>query len=211
MSRLLEASHLTCERGGLSLFHDLGLSVEAGDILHVTGPNGSGKTTLLRVLAGLSSAAAGEVYWKGCTLQACREEFLSSLLYLGHKPAIKGTLTPLENLRWYFPDRSSPDILAALSHWQLSGYENVVCHQLSQGQLQRVALCRLLLSEAALWLLDEPFNAIDSHGVQQLEALLTTHALKGGAVVLVTHHVFGKKGPVRILSLDRNNDIGAIG
>ena len=201
MPLILEANQLACERGGLTLFRGLSFAVAAGEILHITGPNGSGKTSLLRILASLSHPAQGEIIWHGNKRDTVRETFLGQSLYLGHKNAIKGTLTALENLRWYFPAASESELRSALAHWQLGGYEDQPCYQLSQGQQQRVALCRLLLSKAQLWLLDEPFNAIDRAGVEQLEQLLLQQAAKGAAVILTTHHHFKVQDSVRTLSL----------
>jgi len=195
---LLVAQALSCERGGLTLFDQLGFSVNAGEIVQIVGPNGSGKTTLLRLLAGLSSAYEGSL----------QRGDLSSFIYLGHKPGIKAMLSPLENLRWYVaaspaPQKTEADILHALAQWQLQGYEHQPCYQLSAGQQQRVALSRLLLSQATLWLLDEPFTAIDHAGVLQLESLLLKHADRGGAVVLTSHHVFRRSDRLRFIALQQ--------
>jgi len=201
---LLSANNLSCERGGLTLFEGLDFSVAAGELLQIQGANGSGKTTLVRIAAGLSSSYSG---------QLCRDALAGAehFLYIGHKPGVKLMLTPMENLRWYLAadaaaskqqaGKTDADILQALALWQLKGYEQRPCYQLSAGQQQRVALARLYLTEAALWLLDEPFTAIDQTGVAQLEALLLAHAERGGAVVLTTHHVFRHSQYLRFLSL----------
>ena len=189
---LLSTNDLSCERGGITLFEQLSFSVSAGELLQVQGPNGSGKTTLLRVLAGLSSSYSGQLMPP------------ASFLYIGHKPGIKLALTPMENLRWYVAaHKTDTDILAALAQWQLSGYEHRPCYQLSAGQQQRVALSRLYLSESKLWLLDEPFTAVDQAGVAQLERLLLDHAGRGGAAVLTTHHLFRQSDCLRFLALQQ--------
>jgi len=199
---LLAVEQLSCERGGLALFNHLGFSVSPGEIVQIMGPNGSGKTTLLRVLAGLSTAYEGSL----------QRSTLASFIYLGHKPGIKAMLSPLENLRWYVASslsshlssqKTDEDILRALAQWQLQGYEHQPCYQLSAGQQQRVALSRLLLSDAALWLLDEPFTAIDQSGVSQLESLLLSHADQRGAVILTSHHLFRQSDRLRFISLQQ--------
>ncbi len=195
---LLSVQELSCERGGLALFHHLGFSINPGEVVQIVGPNGSGKTTLLRVLAGLSASYEGKLQWG--------DE--PSFIYLGHKSGIKAMLSPLENLRWYADSflsspKSEEEIFHALAQWQLKGYERQPCYQLSAGQQQRVALTRLLLSDAALWLLDEPFTAIDQSGVAQLESLLLMHADKGGAVVLTSHHLFRQSDRLRFITLQQ--------
>lgn len=191
---LLTAHKLSCERSGVLLFEDFDLSVSAGELLQIVGPNGSGKSSLLRILAGLSS------YYEG------RVTTVSPFLYQGHKLGLKAMLSPLENLRWYISSqahthKTDEDILAALERWQLRGYEHQACYQLSAGQQQRVILARLLLSDAKLWLLDEPFTAIDQAGIAQLELLLLAHVEKGGAAVLTTHHLFRQNDRMRYISL----------
>ncbi len=190
---LLEAKGLFCERDERILFDGLDFSLSAGEVLQVEGPNGSGKTTLLRILSGLSRAFEGELFWKGEEIAEVRDDFLQSLLYFGHLPGVKATLTPEENLRWYaalHPETDSIQerIIEALSNVGLYGYEDVPCHSLSAGQNRRVSLARLYLSHAPLWILDEPFTAIDKKGVAAKEALIESHASAGGSVILTTHH-----------------------
>ncbi|GGK05414.1 cytochrome c biogenesis ATP-binding export protein CcmA [Pseudomonas matsuisoli] len=173
---------MTCERDGRVLFEDLNLCVGAGEMLQVTGPNGSGKTSLLRILAGLMPAASGEVRVRGGA---------EGLLWIGHAAGIKALLTPEENLAWLCAlhrpaDRDS--VWRALAAVGLRGYEDVPCHTLSAGQQRRVALARLYLDAPALWILDEPFTALDRQAVDGLEAHLAEHCRQSGAVVLTTHH-----------------------
>ncbi len=190
---LLAAKALFCERDERVLFADLDFTVSRGEVLQVEGPNGSGKTTLLKIISGLNRHFEGELYWQGDPLASVRDEFLSAMLYFGHLPGVKAVLNPIENLRWYaalHPAMSVDDesIMAALEKVGLYGFEDVACHALSAGQNRRVSLARLHLSQADLWILDEPFTAIDKAGVKAQEQLIESHAANGGAVILTTHH-----------------------
>lgn len=190
---LLAAYDLCLERGGRELFRDLAFAVLPGQLLQVDGPNGAGKTSLLRILAGLSRYG-----FTG------RVERNAPLLYLGHHPAVKALLTPRENLAWHVAGEAAyanPQIEEALARVGLYGYEDVPSHALSAGQHRRVNLARLYLSARPLWLLDEPFTAIDRGGVAQLEALLVAHAQRGGAVVMTSHQVLRVDYRVQMLSL----------
>lgn len=190
ISALMELRDFACERDERLLFSALNAVFNAGQVVQILGPNGSGKTTLLRILAGISADYQGEIFWRGQPLANVAWEFASDLLYLGHLPGIKKSLTPLENLRWYGAiqgDVSDHVLLQALAEVNLAGYQDTLCYQLSAGQLRRVALARLAFSRAALWILDEPFTALDKKGVAQLEARLASHAA-GGGLVLVTSH-----------------------
>ena len=190
---LLAAYDLCLERGGRELFRDLAFAVLPGQLLQVDGPNGAGKTSLLRILAGLSRYG-----FTG------RVERNAPLLYLGHHPAVKALLTPRENLAWHVAGEAAyanPQIEEALARVGLYGYEDVPSHALSAGQHRRVNLARLYLSARPLWLLDEPFTAIDRGGVAQLEALLVAHAQRGGAVVMTSHQPLRVDYRVQMLSL----------
>ncbi|MBN7798980.1 cytochrome c biogenesis heme-transporting ATPase CcmA [Parahaliea mediterranea] len=176
---MLEAEALGLERGGRVLFEGLSFSVRRGQLVQVEGANGAGKTSLLRILAGLSRYGyAGAVTHR------------APLLFLGHQSAVKGLLTPRENLAWHIAGEGAYDDAAiedALDRVGLHGYEDVPSHALSAGQHRRVNLARLYLSRAPLWLLDEPFTAIDRDGVVELEALMVRHVEAGNAVVLTSH------------------------
>ncbi len=200
---LLAAENLFCERDERILFADLSFSVEAGDIMQVEGPNGSGKTTLLRMLAGLNRGFEGEIYWQGKPIAEVRDDFLASLLFFGHLPGVKAMLTAEENLRWYAAlhpqtDSAPEAIRHALARVGLAGYEDVPCHSLSAGQNRRVSLARLYLSHVPLWILDEPFTAIDRQGVSEKEQLIADHARAGGSVLLTTHHNIAIPGLKRL-------------
>jgi heme exporter protein A len=176
---LLSASGLALERGGRQLFRGLSVAVRPGQLVQVEGANGAGKTSLLRILAGLSR--------HGFDGRVTRS---APLLFLGHQPAVKGLLTARENLRWHPAGEGSHDdaaIEAALAAVGLYGYEDVPAHSLSAGQHRRVSLARLYLSTSPLWLLDEPFTAIDRDGVAALQALFVSHAERGGAVLFTSH------------------------
>ena len=187
----LESRALACERDGRLLFERLDLQVNAGDMLQVSGPNGSGKSSLLRLLAGLMQPSEGEVRIAGKTLARQRAELAQNLLWLGHAAGIKDLLTAEENLAWLCAlhrPASLKQIRDALTAVGLRGFEDVPCHTLSAGQQRRVALARLFLNAPALWILDEPFTALDKQGVAQLERHLTQHCARGGMVILTTHH-----------------------
>ncbi|MBY5927877.1 cytochrome c biogenesis heme-transporting ATPase CcmA [Halomonas denitrificans] len=205
MRLCLEARQLACERDGRWLFHGLDLILGAGDVLRIEGPNGSGKTTLLKVLCGQISDVEGQVLWDGRALSKARADLLANLLYLGHAPGIKAHLTAMENLRWYqaLAGRrcSDRELGAALAEVGLAGFEDVGASQLSAGQQRRVTLARLVLSRHPLWILDEPFTAIDVDGVSALEQRLVEHAGRGGAVLVTTHHALANVPGLRRLSL----------
>ena len=173
------------------LFENLALRLASGDMLQISGPNGSGKTSLLRLLAGLMQPTSGEVLLNGQPLNRQRPELAHNLLWIGHAAGIKDLLTPEENLSWLcalHQPASHDAIWAALAAVGLRGFEDVPCHTLSAGQQRRVALARLYLDSPALWILDEPFTALDKQGVAQLEEHLANHCEQGGMVVLTTHH-----------------------
>lgn len=188
----LKTVDLACERDWRLLFEHLQVSVRPKDMLQVSGPNGSGKTSLLRLMSGLMRPTAGDVLINGISIQQKRNELASNLLWLGHAAGIKGLLTAEENLTWLSAlhhGASREQIWQALAAVGLAGFEDVPCHTLSAGQQRRVALARLYLANVpALWILDEPFTALDKQAVTQLELHLAQHCNNGGMVVLTTHH-----------------------
>tara|TARA_R110002020_G_scaffold261759_1_gene476102 strand:+ start:738 stop:1376 length:639 start_codon:yes stop_codon:yes gene_type:complete len=192
LSLCLQARQLACERDDRWLFNGLDLDIRSGEIVRIEGPNGSGKTTLLKILSGQLSDYQGELFWNDALMSEAREHFLANLLYLGHAPGIKSGLSPLENLAWYQAlsgeSGDEEERLEALERVGLAGFEDVPAGQLSAGQQRRVALARLTLTPRALWVLDEPFTAIDRHGVADLERQLVAHAQAGGCVLVTTHH-----------------------
>ena len=186
---------ISCERDDRLLISQLSLALELGQVLQVEGPNGCGKTTLLRVLTTLSGDYQGEIFWQGQKLKAVKAEYLSQLLYIGHTPGIKGSLSPLENLRWSLSISAAQasvnqdeQIFAALARVGLTAYAHVACHRLSAGQQRRVALAKMFLFTVPLWILDEPFTAIDKQGIAELENVIDQQVKQGGLVILTTHH-----------------------
>lgn len=188
---MLSVSHLTCQRGERVLFRDLSFALPANQWLQIAGANGAGKTSLLRILAGLSEPASGQVTWKGQGLREDRAAFHADLLYLGHQGALKEELTPLENLTLSLGMEGFPPETAAaadaLARFGLRGREHLPTRYLSAGQRRRVLLCRLLLRPAPLWVLDEPFTALDVHATEVLSGLIAGHLTTGGSAVLTSH------------------------
>ena len=190
---MLEVRNLECVRGDHCLFVGLNFTLQAGGLLHLRGSNGSGKTSLLRTICGLIAPITGEVLWQDENIRSLREEFNSGLTYIGHQGGIKDDLTALENLQLYcrlFGVEVTEDrILDALQQIGLGGREDLLIKVLSQGQKRRVALTRLLIHATKLWVLDEPFNALDVDAVNLLRDLITKHLENGGLAVLTTHQL----------------------
>ena len=198
---MLEVFNLECVRGERSLFTGVGFRLSGGEMLHVHGNNGSGKTSLLRILCGLSHAAAGEVRWHGEPIGKLGEDYRRVLCYLGHSNAIKEELTPLENLqdsaRLAEEALDGEAALGALEKIGLAGREDLPCRYLSQGQKRRVALARLVNELRALWVLDEPFVALDAAAIALVAALIGAHLQRGGMAVLTTHQPVDIAGGAR--------------
>ncbi len=187
-------------RGRRRLFGGLNFALRGGDLLRVTGANGSGKTSLLRILCGLLSPVCGDVRWHGDNIRSLREEYWQQLLYIGHAHAVKGELTALENLviscTLAGVNVSREQALQALARLGLAGYEALPVKILSRGQQRRVTLTRLFLSEKIpLWILDEPFDALDAGAVDCVRLLIAQHLARGGAVVLTTHQEIQIENP----------------
>jgi len=198
---MLEAAELECERGARMLFRGVSFVLLAGELLRVAGANGSGKTSLLRILCGLAWPSAGEVRWKGQPIDGLREDYARELVYIGHAPAVKDDLTPRENLeiscRLAGQSTGMEALAAALERL---GVPELPVRKLSQGQRRRAALARLLVSETPLWLLDEPFAALDAEGISILNGLMGKQVDRGGAVVYTTHQDAGVRN-TRVLDL----------
>lgn len=187
----LQIEALCCARGDRVLFRDLSFTVQPGELLHLKGRNGSGKTTLLRALAGLLLPESGEIRWHGRDIRGLREEYSRHLLYLGHLNGIKGDLTAVENLRIAAVldgfRLSEPRAWEILGEIGLGGHEDLPSKHLSQGQKRRVALARLLANQARVWILDEPFTALDLAAVQRLQEVIRRHVENGGMAIITTH------------------------
>ncbi|MGB1310370.1 MAG: cytochrome c biogenesis heme-transporting ATPase CcmA [Leucothrix sp.] len=187
----LSVKQLQCSRGDISLFEGLSFELTAGQLMWLEGRNGSGKTTLLRTLCGLFLQDAGTVEWQGESIKSAADVFYRNLFYLGHQNALKADLNPVENLqilsRLTGQAITEAQADAALHRFGLAGYEESPVRKLSQGQQRRVALSRLLLSNAPLWILDEPFVALDVAAVELLQSIIVSHVEQGGMVILTTH------------------------
>lgn len=202
----MTVNDLRFERDDIAVINDACLTLDDGEILQIEGPNGSGKTTLLRILTTALQPNGGEILYQGQILSKCRFDYLSNILFLGHQSALKLTLTAEENLSWITSELpGSVSVLNALERVGLRGYSDIPCHSLSAGQQRRVALARLLLSNAKIWFLDEPFAALDGQGVQFVEQCMERHVNGGGAVMLTTHQPIGMES-VRRYSLVDSSD-----
>lgn len=189
---LLEGRQLSCRRGRRLLFEQLDIGLPPGSITWLRGTNGSGKTSLMRILAGLSAPAAGEVLWNGLPLRQAGRTARLGIVYIGHANALKDDLTLLEALSFLARLADLPDAQAsasqALQRMGLHAQRKAAVRTLSQGQRRRGALARLALDEQPRsWILDEPYDALDSQSTQALSALITAHAARGGAVLLTSH------------------------
>lgn len=187
----LEARAITCFRGERELFRDLTLEVAEGECLHVRGQNGVGKTSLLRLLTGLSEPESGDILWNGQTISQQAEQYHHQLLFLGHRDALKEDLTALENLQMYAAIDgvilADDEIFSTLWRFGLKGREDLPVNCLSAGQKKRVLMARMLTRRARLWILDEPFNALDLHAVIELQDLIQEHLAHQGLVVMTSH------------------------
>ena len=203
---MLEISDLACTRGDHRLFSGLSFSLSEGELLQVEGVNGSGKTSLLRTLCGFMMPEAGVIRWCGEDIRKLREEYHAEMIYLGHLNAIKDELNALENLHinaglagYSLDDKQA---IAALRRMGLRGRETLPVKVLSQGQRRRVALARLLVGSAPLWILDEPLTALDVGAVALMQELIGEHLASKGMVIYTTHQPLEVAGVVtRRLSL----------
>ena len=194
---LLEIVGLSCLRGDRMLFEGFSVRVSAGEVVQIHGPNGSGKTTFLRVLCGLHSPAGGHLLWRGRDLPPGTPEVRAEIQYVGHAGGVKLDLTPRENLDVAIALGARPTGTragAALARLGIGRFKDVLVRTLSAGQRQRVALARLLTCAAALWVLDEPFTALDARGVAIIDAMLREHTEAGGGAMITSHHPVALSG-----------------
>ena len=187
---VLTAHEITCIRGQRALFTDLNLTIGAGEILHIQGSNGSGKTSLLRILCGTSQPDKGTVLWQSEDIRTCRSPYCEHLAYIGHNNGIKLALPPSENLSCLaaikgFAADSQIDL--ALTRIGLSRDRDVPCIHLSAGQRRRVAIAWLFMTQASIWILDEPLTAIDQDGIDIVRTRFGRHLEDGGLIVLTGH------------------------
>jgi len=198
---------VSCVRGGKTLFSNLDLKIKPGTILRISGDNGSGKSSLLRILCGLLAPQSGEVIWGDQAIYKDRDQFHSELIYLGHIPALKADFTALENLISLAllggQVTTAKEALQALSAAGLADQAHRVVRTLSQGQKQRIALARLRLPQPkSLWILDEPFNALDQKSNQLLQSLLVGHVKHGGIVALSSHQTLSMDDDPQVVRLE---------
>ena len=209
---MLEAIGLGCVRGGRQLFADTGFSVAAGQLLRITGANGSGKTSLLRILCGLLTPMDGEVLWNRQDIRELREEYHRTLTYVGHLNGLKDDMTPHENLEVASTLAGQPAghaaRLDALAGFGLKHCADLPARNLSQGQRRRIALARLALpGQSRIWILDEPFTALDADAVAHLSHIITVHAAAGGMVIFTTHmEVAIAAASIALVNLDQQAD-----
>jgi len=201
---------VACRRGERLLFSGLNETLVAGELLWLRGGNGRGKTSLLRLVAGLAEPEHGQILWDDAPTRR-NERFAAELVYIAHTNALKDDLTAAESLaflaRVHARDATAPAVRAALARLGLAGHERTPVRSLSQGLRRRVALARLALeTAAALWVLDEPFDALDVAGTATLHALLAAHRARGGSVLLTSHHLHldtqAASAGFRVLDLD---------
>ena len=208
----LEVKNLQCTRGDKELFSELSFVLKNNQLMRIEGQNGTGKTTLLRTLCGLYQADQGEVLWNDTPIKKLAEEYLQDLFFLGHQNAIKADLNALENLRtntalegYEYPEEV---LLEALDDIGLFGSEYKPSAHLSQGQKRRVGLAGLLMTRAKLWILDEPFVALDGFAVSLLQDVIAEHVENNGIVILTTHQeVPLSSGEIVVMNLDQNIQI----
>jgi len=192
----LEAQGLECIRDDRVLFSDLAFRLERGQALLLEGRNGSGKTSLLRILCGIRYPDAGTVRWNGTEIEKLGADYYQHTAYVGHRDGNKLDLTALENLAMARalgrPGAVTPQ--EALEKVDLYGFEDTLTRNLSAGQQRRLALARLLVTDATLWILDEPFTSLDVHGIRVVEELLEAHTRAGGMLAVTSHHTVNLDG-----------------
>ncbi|MBT3134844.1 cytochrome c biogenesis heme-transporting ATPase CcmA [Alteromonas sp. ALT199] len=204
---MLEARGLTCSKRDRTLFEGLSLVVDSSELLYLRGSNGAGKTSLLRILTGLSSPDAGAVLYNGVDISEDKAGYYHDLFYLGHKSGTNGSLSALDNLSFWLaqhkvsvPDNTLFDVLEKVG---LVGLEDVPVRYLSAGQQRRVALSRLWLKPAKVWILDEPFTALDVKGVNLLETSMKEHVSNGGLIITTSHQSLSNAaGEHRVFDLE---------
>lgn len=199
MSKLI-VNNLSCQRGYKLLFENLSFELNSGEVLKVSGPNGSGKTSLMKILAGLSSFETGSIDYDDTKINS--ERYNLDFLYLGHLAALSPELSCLENLKYTMRlgnDNLDLDFSDALKKVGLEKFENELVGKLSAGQKKRIALSLLFITQSKVWLLDEPFSALDSKAIKIIETRVEDHCNSGGICILTTHQECNIKNMKEIL------------
>ncbi|MCF2948468.1 cytochrome c biogenesis heme-transporting ATPase CcmA [Paraglaciecola aquimarina] len=204
---VLSTQNLSVIKRDRLLFDQVNLSVDSGSLLYVKGPNGAGKTSLLRVLTGLVEPESGIVFYQDKKIQKCGEDYATNLVYFGHKLGVSGSLSAVENLQYWCDSHQvkvdTNTIYQTLEKLNLVGLEDIPVASLSAGQQRRTALARLWLkADAKLWILDEPFTALDVQGINVLSDKLIDYLSKGGAVIITSHQLLELDYPTQELTLE---------
>lgn len=186
---LLSASNLSCVKQDRILFEQLSLQLTPGELLQIKGKNGAGKSSLLRILAGLARAEEGHLHYLAQPLNEVAADYAANLCFIGHQSGIHEQLTALENMQFWRAAAALPasDDLSLLATLGLAGLEDIPCRMLSAGQQRRVSLARLWTTSAQIWVLDEPFTALDQSAISRLQEHFIAHLNRGGAIILTTH------------------------
>lgn len=190
MPNTLSVQNLGCERGEQCLFENINFSLDSGEVMQVRGLNGSGKTSLLRMVAGLAFISEGSVHWNDNCIEKVREEYYAKVNYIGHKLGFKDHLSAVENLTYsciQSKQKNNCSIKTALEQTNIANKKHLLTRDLSAGQQRRMALAKLLLLPNPLWILDEPFSAIDKEGVDMLTKLMQRHSEQGGMIIFTSH------------------------
>lgn len=185
----LDARDVSVARGYRSVLKNISFALAAGNVLHIHGANGCGKTSLLYVLTGLRRADAGTIFWSDTPIQDDLFSYQQQLCFVGHENAVKLELTVQENLANFYQWQACKPVAAqdVLGWLGLTAHADDLCQQLSAGQRRKLSLARLLLTQAPLWILDEPFTALDQASINYFQSLMTQHAQAGGIVILTSH------------------------
>jgi heme exporter protein A len=202
----LECENLSYSVSGLPLLHGISFILKPGQLMLLQGQNGSGKTTLLKLLARILKAEQGAVRWNGNAI-ASIPDYGRQMLYIGHGSAIPPALTPREVISFWARVYGTEELIeAALHYFELDRYAELPSRQLSAGWKQKLALTRLIISPAKLWLLDEPASHLDQEGSRLLQSLITTRKEQGGAILMAMHGEVNAEN-IKILNLDDLNQI----
>ena len=189
----LQANNISADVGDTPLLQDISFTLDPGQCLHIQGDNGVGKTTLCHILAGLRSQSDGQILWQGHNINRKYAHYCQSMIYCGHTPGIKVSLTPLEHLKFYADVTGKSfqcSAMTALERCGLAQLADTPCQQLSAGQLRRIALTRLVAFSAQLWILDEPLTALDKQACGLIVSLINQQVQEGGMVIITSHQFF---------------------